>query len=165
MRASLSCQNGYQKLGYVGKRKLKKILCTPHFFYWLPFSLLFSLLLAGCGKEDLGERLQSGRVLAWEGLQGRWVGPVAPTDPACGPTTHGLMTIGEKGFGFDPFASTVVIQGKLDPAGHLSGTLIREGGNHQQVAISFNAAASDPNTIQGTIQSNRCQWTVTLHRG
>ena len=123
------------------------------------------LPLSSC-KEDLGEQLQSGRVLAWAGLQGRWVGPVVPNDATCGEAKWGLMTIGEKGFGFDPFASTIVIQGQVDPQGHLSGTLVRQGGNHQPMAISLEAAASaDVSSITGIVQSNRCQWTVTLHRG
>ena len=36
------------------------------------------LLVAGAG--DVGERTQSGRVLPWAGPEGRWVGPVTPSD-------------------------------------------------------------------------------------
>ena len=128
-------------------------------------AVLLVVPLISCA-EDLGERLQSGRVLAWNGLQGRWVGPVTPNDASCGQATKGLMTIGEKGFGFDPFASTVVIQGQVAPDGRLSGTLVRQGGNHQPMTISLEATASaDESSITGTVLSNRCQWTVTLQRG
>jgi hypothetical protein len=126
--------------------------------------LLCVALLAGC-QEDLGERLQSGQVLAWHGVQGRWVGPVEPANPSCGSRTQGLLTIGEKGFGFDPFESTTVIQGEVGKDGHLSGTLARQGGEHQNLVISFEGLASESGTLSGTLQSGRCQWTVALHRG
>ena len=126
------------------------------------------ILLAGC-KGDLGERLQSGHVLAWHGLQGRWVGQVAPEDKSCGAPTQGLMSIGEKGFGFDPFQSTTVIQGTVSKDGHLSGDLTRQGGDHQTLSVSFVGQAggtgSDAEAIEGTVVSGRCHWKVTLHRG
>jgi hypothetical protein len=122
------------------------------------------VLLAGCGT-DLGERLQSGRVLAWHGLQGRWVGPVVPLDPSCGPATQGLMTIGENGFGFDPFQSTTMIDGQVDENHHLHGTLERQGPQHQSLSITFEGQASATDSIDGTLQSGRCHWTVVLHRG
>ncbi len=128
---------------------------------------IVTTLLAGCGV-DLGEKLQSGQVLAWHGLQGRWNGPVVPAEPSCGPTTHGLMTIGSKGFGFDPFESTTIMDGAIDPNGHLSGKLVRQFGNQPAQSISFDATAQSnggEDTISGTLQSARCQWKVTLHRG
>ena len=125
-------------------------------------------LIAGC-EGDLGERLQSGRVLALHGLQGRWVGPVVPADRSCGATTQGLMSIGEKGFGFDPFQSTTVIQGAIGKDDRLAGTLTRQGGDHQNLSVSFEAAVrgtgSELETIDGTLVSGRCHWTVTLRRG
>lgn len=126
--------------------------------------LLLVVLLAGC-HEDLGERLQSGQVLPWHGLQGRWVGSVIPADPACGAATQGLMTIGGKTFGFDPFQSTTVIDGDVDEDGHLSGSLTRQGGEHQNLVISFQGLASATDTISGTLLSGRCHWSVSLHRG
>jgi hypothetical protein len=126
--------------------------------------LLMLVLLTGC-EGDLGERLQSGRVLPLHGLQGRWTGPVVPKDAACGPAKQGLMSIGENGFGFDPFQSTTVIQGEVTKDGHLSGNLVRQGGDHQNLSISFDAMASEAETISGTLQSGRCHWTVALHRG
>jgi hypothetical protein len=126
--------------------------------------LLVFILLAGC-HDDLGERLQSGQVRAWHGLQGRWVGSVVPADAACGSQTQGLLTIGEKGFGFDPFQSTTVIQGEVSIDGHLIGSMARQGGEHQNLSISFDGIASESGTITGTLQSGRCHWTVTLHRG
>jgi hypothetical protein len=75
------------------------------------------------------------------------------------------MSIGEKGFGFDPFQSTTVIQGEVGKDAHLRGNLARPGGDHQNLAIGFEGTASEANTISGTLQSGRCHWTVTLHRG
>lgn len=124
--------------------------------------------LTGC-EADLGEKLQSGRVFAWKGLQGRWAGEVVPTEPSCGPSTHGLMSVGSSTFGFDPFEGTEVIQGVVTDDGRLAGTLQRQGGDHQNHSLSFEASASEPNsvtkTITGKLASGRCQWTVTLHRG
>jgi hypothetical protein len=125
-------------------------------------------LIAGC-EGDLGERLQSGRVLAWQGLQGRWVGPVAPADKSCGATTKGLMSIGDKGFAFDPFQSTTVIQGAVGKDSRLSGNLTRQGGDHQNLLVSFDGSVSgtgsETEAIEGTLVSGRCHWKVTLHRG
>lgn len=134
--------------------------------YYLAASagLLLFAALAGCGG-DPGERLQSGRVLALLGLQGRWVGPVLPMDPACGSATQGLMSIGDKGFGFDPFQSTTVIQGEVGKDGRLNGSLARLGSDHQNLLITFEGAASGSETISGTLQSGRCHWSVTMHRG
>jgi hypothetical protein len=119
--------------------------------------------LASTGGE-LADRLQSGKVLAWDGLQGRWAGPVVPTDPSCGTPTQGLLSIGEGGFGFDPFQSTTVIEGKVTDDSRLTGNLVRQNSQHQSLTISFEAAASGSDTIAGTLQSGRCHWTVTLHR-
>ena len=125
-------------------------------------------LIAGC-EGDVGERLQSGRVLAWQGLQGRWVGPVVPADKSCGPNTRGLMSIGDKGFAFDPFQSTTVIQGVVGKDGRLTGNLTRQGGDRQNLSVSFEGSASgvgsDTEAIDGTLVSGRCHWKVTLHRG
>lgn len=127
-----------------------------------------SVILVGC-KGDVGEPLQSGQVLPLLGLQGRWVGSVVPVNAACGHVTQGLMSIGEKGFGFDPFQSTTVIQGVVNKDGRLSGSLSRQGGARQDLSIVFDGTANQVNskaeTIGGTLVSGRCQWTVTLHRG
>ncbi len=126
------------------------------------------VLVAGC-EGDLGERLQSGRVLAWHGLQGRWVGPVVPTDKSCGATAQGSMSIGDKGFAFDPFQSTTVIQGAVGKDGRLTGNMTRQGGDRQNLSVSFEGAASgagsEAETIDGALASGRCHWKVTLHRG
>ena len=98
-------------------------------------------------------------------MQGRWVGSVAPTDPNCGPATHGILSMGAHDFGFDPFESTTIIHGQITNGSHLSGTLVREGGGHQSMSISFNATATGSDAIEGTLQSGHCHWTVTLHRG
>ncbi len=125
-------------------------------------------LIAGC-EGDVGERLLSGRVLAWQGLQGRWVGPVVPADRSCGPATQGLMSIGDKGFGFDPFQSTTVIQGVVGKDGRLTGNLTRQGGDRQNLSVSFEGAASgvgsESEAIDDALVSGRCRWKVTLHRG
>lgn len=181
MRTSPSCQSKYPKLGQVGKKNLKKILGRfqpldkPSLRRAVPIaSLACQLLLATavCGCADdlastggkLADRLQSGKVLAWDGLQGRWAGPVVPTDPSCGTQTQGLLSIGEGEFGFDPFQSTTVIEGKVTDDSHMAGNLVRQNSAHQSLTISFEAAASGSDTIAGTLQSGRCHWTVTLHR-
>jgi hypothetical protein len=127
---------------------------------------LIILLIAAC-EGDVGERLQSGRVLALHGLQGRWVGPVVPMDTSCGPTTQGLMSIGKRGFGFDPFRSTTVIQGVVGEDGRLNGRLSRQGADRQDLSVSFEGSASTAGTetIDGTLVSGRCRWKVTLQRG
>jgi hypothetical protein len=149
----------------MGKKILKKILDHRQIRLWMTiFGLLASALTGGCGA-DLGEHLQSGRVLGWHGLQGRWSGPVVPTEVACGPTTHGLMSIGESGFGLDPFQSTAVIRGTVSDGNHLSGKLVRHDAEHQDLSIAFEGMATGSDAISGTLQSGRCRWTVTLHRG
>ena len=122
------------------------------------------IYLPGC-SGDLSENLQSGQVLALHGLQGRWVGSVVPIDPGCGSPTRGLMSIGENGFGFDPFQSTAVIRGEVGKDGRLAGSLAREGGEHRSLAITFEGLAATPDAINGTLQSSRCHWAVALHRG
>jgi hypothetical protein len=128
------------------------------------WTLLISLLAGGC-HDDLGEYLQSGRVLALHGLQGRWVGPVVPAQTGCGAAAQGLMTIGEGGFGLDPFQSTTVINGEVSDDGRLAGKLVRQGADHHEVSITFEGKAVASDAISGTLQSGRCRWTVTLHRG
>jgi hypothetical protein len=130
------------------------------------WTALMLVLIAGC-KGDMGEHLQSGRVLALHGLQGRWAGPVVPQDKSCGPVAQGLMSIGEKGFAFDPFQSTTVIQGSVGKDGHLVGDLTRLGPDHQNLLVSFVGSAiseSDTEMIEGALVSGRCHWKVTLHR-
>ena len=130
-------------------------------------TVLLIATCAACGG-DFGERLQSGRVLAWQGLQGRWAGDVVPIQPSCGSPTRGLMSVGGTTFGFDPFGGTEVVQGAVTTDGHFTGTLERQGGDRQDLSISFEAAARQPlseaTTIGGQLTSGRCQWTVTLHR-
>ena len=159
-------KNIYQELGHVGKKIIENNPSRPVRGLACPavWALLLLALITGC-KEDLGGRLQSGQVLAWQGLQGRWVGPVVPTEHACGATTQGLMSIGDKGFALDPFQSTTVVRGELSDGGHLNGKLVRQGPDHQDLSISFEAMAAGNDEINGTLQSGRCHWMVTLHRG
>lgn len=165
LRSAPSCRNGYQNLGQVGKKNLKKILGPFRANSGIMVcGLLVSVLAGGC-KTDLAEPLQSGRVLALQGLQGRWAGPVVPTDRTCGPTTQGLMSIGKGGFSLDPFQGTTVINGDVSGDGHLSGRLTRRGAEHQDISIAFEGRATGSDGISGTLQSGRCRWTVTLHRG
>jgi hypothetical protein len=183
-RISLVCQYRYRKLGWVGKKIPKRILilirgCSQlsdvgNFHDLLRrrvsairliSALMFALIVLGCGHQDLAEPLQSGKVSAWSGLQGRWVGPVAPTDPSCGRETQGLLSIGGGEFGFDPFQSTSVIEGKVTHDGHLVGKLERVSPDHKALSMSFDAAASGSDAIKGQLQSGRCHWAVTLHRG
>lgn len=165
----------------MGKKNLKKILGQlqppdkPSLRRALPIAslacqLLPAIAVCGCASDlastggALADRMQSGKVLAWDGLQGRWAGPVVPTDPSCGAQTQGLLSIGEGDFGFDPFQSTTVIEGKVIDDSHLAGNLVRQNSAHQSLTISFEAAASGSDTITGTLQSGRCHWTVMLHR-
>jgi hypothetical protein len=138
-------------------------------YFFLGLRLVLTIVaLAGC-DGDIGEPLQSGRVLAWHGLQGRWVGTVVPADKSCGTTTQGLMSIGGSSFGFDPFQSTTVIQGAVGKDGRLAGSMARQGGDHQNLTVSFEGSASgagsEAEAINGVLVSSRCRWTVTLHRG
>ena len=75
------------------------------------------------------------------------------------------MSIGDKGFALDPFQSTTVVRGELRDGGHLNGKLVRQGPDHQDLSISFEAMAAGNDAINGTLQSGRCHWMVTLHRG
>jgi hypothetical protein len=137
-------------------------------FSYARFAAVVLPFLVGCAG-DLGERLQSGQVLPWHGLQGRWIGSVVPTDASCGHMAQGLMSIGENGFGFDPFQSTTVLQGVVGNDGHLTGTLVRQGTERQSLSINFDGSATQGNskadTISGILVSGRCKWMVTLHRG
>ena len=165
LRSASSCHNGYQNLGQVGKKNLKRILWSDHpGFAMINCCLLVAILAGGC-KTDLAEPLQSGRVLALQGLQGRWVGQVVPTERSCGSTTQGLMSIGKGGFGFDPFRGVTVIRGDVSDDGHLVGKLVRQGPEHQDLSIAFEGVATGSDEITGALQSGRCHWTVTLHRG
>jgi hypothetical protein len=127
-----------------------------------------AIWVAGC-HGDLGEPLQSGRVIPLVGLQGRWVGPVVPTAPSCGSATTGLLTVGPQDFAFDPFQSTTVISGQVGPDHRLAGTLTRLGGQHQTLTISFDAGpqvdATGKETIAGSVVSGRCTWSMALTRG
>jgi hypothetical protein len=152
-------------MGQVGKKILKIFLDRLQARFCATVCGVLALSAAGGCSADMGERLQSGRVLAWHGLQGRWVGPVAPTEPACGPTTHGIMSIGEGGFGLDPFQSTAVIRGKVGDDGRLSGSLVRQDADHRDHTIVFEGVAAASDAISGTLRSGRCSWTVTLGRG
>lgn len=164
MRSAPSCRSEYPKMGQVGKKIPKIFLSCLQARFCATVCGVLALCAGGCAA-DMGEHLQSGRVLAWHGLQGRWVGPVVPTEPACGPTTHGMMSIGEGGFGLDPFQSTAVIRGKVGDDGHLSGSLVRQDAEHRDHSIVFEGMAAGSDAISGTLQSGRCSWTVTLGRG
>jgi hypothetical protein len=155
-------QSRYQKMGHMGKTILKKFL-GRQIGVLAPYALLI-LLTSGC-DTDVAERLQSGKVLPWYGLQGRWVGSVTPGDASCGPSTRGVMTIGGGGFGFDPFQSTTVIQGAVGRDGHLGGTFISQDAHHQPISITFNATATGGEAITGELVSGRCRWAVALRRG
>ena len=128
-------------------------------------------MLASCSFSEMGKRasesLGTGRVMALAGIEGRWAGPVHPTDPACGPERHGLMTIASDSFAFDPFTSTTVINGTVQ-RNTLKGTLSRPGQGGRTLSISFEGraerAAEQGETITGTLASGGCSWQVTLHR-
>lgn len=137
----------------MGKEDLKKNL-SP-IFAW---SLVAVALTSGCKQG-------SDRSLGlFNGLQGRWVGPVVPEQPNCGATVEGTMSIGGQGFAFDPFQSSIVIAGKLDQDDHLAGKLLRHGTDRQDISILFEGSPQGSEMITGILRSGRCSWTVTLHR-
>ena len=165
LRSPPSCLSSYQVLGWVGKNKTEKypsrcaaLLCQGY------LALLLALVASGCASE-LEDRLQSGQVMALHGLQGRWTGLVTPSGSACGDPTRGLLSIGPKGFGFDPFQSTLTIQGEVSEDGHLHGSASRRGADHQELTITFDGSATRPGLIEGSLQSGRCRWAVDLRRG
>ena len=155
-------QGRYQKMGHMGKRILIKFLRRR--IGGFAACALLVLPIGGC-DTDVAERLQSGKVLAWYGLQGRWVGSVTPVAASCGPSTRGVLTIGEGDFGFDPFQSSTIIQGTVGHDGQLGGTFIRQDTHHQPISISFNATAAGEEAITGELVSGRCRWSVALRRG
>lgn len=125
------------------------------------------LLLAAC-SGDPGEPLQSGRVLPWAGPEGRWVGPVSPIDSGCGPESEGLLSIGGGAFAFDPFQSTTVLHGTIDPAGNVSGEAVRQISGGKSVTIGFvgRVQHTEPtDKIIGMLTSGRCHWAVALSCG
>lgn len=148
----------------MGKRNQKKILAGSLMCHRPILTILYVLLAGGCHSR-LSDGLQSGKVLAWSGLEGRWVGEVTPAAAACGPAAKGLMTIGEHGFALDPFQGAAVIRGDVSEDSRLVGKLVRTGPGHQDLSVIFEGKASTADTIDGLLQSGRCRWTVTLHRG
>ena len=163
LRVMPVCQEHYQILGKLGKGKKKKVLVCPTARQ--TYALLCCLLVCGGCHSELSDKLQSGQTLSWYGLQGRWVGSVTPVDASCGPTTKGLMTIGEHGFAFDPFQSTQVVRGDIGESNQLFGKLVLTGPEHQDLSLVFAGTAATADAIEGSLQSGRCHWTVTLHRG
>ena len=109
------------------------------------------LLAGGCAtlseaRHTASESLGTGETFAIYGLEGRWAGPVTPTAANCGDPTTGLMTIGDNGFGFDPFEGVTVITGSVSKDGKLSGTLTRTVGGSGTGAID--AGLPGPNGKQ-----------------
>jgi hypothetical protein len=133
---------------------------------WAVSFTCLAVLVACAG--DPGERLQSGRIFSWVGPEGRWVGAVVPMDSDCGVSTTGLMTIGNSTFAFDPFQSTAVLQGKLDPDGNIMGEADRPVPGNRSVTMRFLGRiqhSEGSEGIVGTLTSGRCHWSVTLFRG
>ena len=132
------------------------------------FLSLCAGLLASCAAT---EDVLHTRPVPIVGIEGRWVGDVTPSDPkVCGPTRHGVLVIGSGEFAFDPFSSTITLNGKVGPADTLQATLERPaGGGGKVLRLSFNAEAkTDPagtRTISGTLVSGDCIWQVALRRG
>ena len=102
------------------------------------------------------------------GNSGQWGGAVVPSEPNCGNQTTGLMTLSSREFSFAPFGGVIVIQGKVDKD-HLEGSSTGGAPGQKSITIQFtgtiNHPADGPPTIQGTMTSSRCTWSVTLHRG
>jgi len=130
------------------------------------FLLAFLLAVSGC-IHDAADRLQSGKVIALFGLDGRWAGPVTPKTDGCGQTSTGLMSVGVSTFAFDPFQGTTVINGTVSD-NRLAGTLSRPVNGQQVVSIRFSGAAvkhdGGEETIEGELVSGHCSWVVSLKR-
>ena len=125
------------------------------------------LALGGCVRK-IGESLESGREFSFLSDDGRWVGPVAPTSPDCGRQTTGLMNIGSGKFAFAPFQSIVSVEGTVEK-GRLAGLATSSAPGEKPITMRFAGAIKHPNdgpaTIEGTLTSGRCSWSVALHRG
>ena len=102
------------------------------------------------------------------GNSGQWAGPIVPSEPNCGNQTTGLMTLSSREFSFAPFSGVNVIQGKVDKD-HLEGSSTGGAPGQKTITIQFtgtiNHPTDGPPTIQGTMTSSRCTWSVTLHPG
>jgi hypothetical protein len=159
LRVTPSCRIRYPNLGQLGKKNLKNILGK---FVQLTWLAVCASCVASCAGH-LSDPLQSGQVLPLLGLEGRWVGEVVPAAASCGTSTQALMSIGERGFGFDPFESTAVIHGTVE-GDRLAGKLVRQGREHQDLSLAFEGTAVG-DIISGTLRSGRCLWTVHMHRG
>ena len=164
LRSPPSYSSSHQILGWVGKKKLEKCPSRCAAPLCRGYLTLLVLLSGGCASE-LEDRLQSGQVMALHGLQGRWTGSVTPSGSDCGDPTKGLLSIGPRGFGFDPFQSTLTIQGGVSEDGHLHGSASRRSADHQELTITFDGSATRPGLIEGGLQSGRCRWAVVLRRG
>ena len=103
-----------------------------------------------------------------ETLSNQWAGAVVPSEPNCGNQTTGLMTLSSREFSFAPFSGVTVIEGKVDKD-HLEGSSTGGAPGQKSITIQFtgtiNHPTDGPPTIQGTMTSSRCTWSVTLHRG
>jgi hypothetical protein len=127
--------------------------------------MLLSLSLvtvAGCAHE-IKENLESGF-----GNRNQWAGPVVPSAPNCGSQATGLMTLSSTEFSFDPFGGVIVIPGKVDKD-RLEGASAAAAPGQKSITIQFTGAFNHPDdgppSIQGTMTSGRCAWSVTLRRG
>jgi hypothetical protein len=131
------------------------------------FLVSLFLTVSACGNHA-ADRLQSGQVMGFFDLEGRWAGPVTPKGEECGRTTTGLMSVGRTTFAFDPFQGTTVINGTVEDDS-LKGSLSRPGNGQQVVSISFSGEArhhdGGEDTIDGELVSGGCSWTVSLKRG
>jgi len=138
-----------------------------NFLHLTALCALFALMF-GCGP-DPGERLQSGRVMALRGIEGRWVGSVMPSTPNCGGRRTGVMAVGSSTFAFDPFQSTIALNGRILEKRILKGEQVRPGGATPEASIVFDGIVvrteQGEEAISGTLSSGRCRWSVRLHRG
>ncbi len=119
-------------------------------------------MLSGCIS------IGSGKVLSLVGLEGRWSGPVRPSNPGCGAERHGLMRVGGGKFAFDPFGSTTIVNGDVE-GDVLKGSLTKVGGSHRRLSITFEGHATPvaerAKVIEGILSSGNCVWQVVLARG
>ncbi|MDE2516968.1 MAG: hypothetical protein KGL12_13150 [Rhodospirillales bacterium] len=99
-------------------------------------------------------------------LEGAWAGSLHADTASCPGGQRAQMHIGADGhFAIDPFASTLVIDGRQGSDGHFWGQLDRPDPAGHMLRLTFDAiATADHGTLIGTLASGPCRWSVSLHR-
>ena len=143
LRSAPSCRSEYQKLGHVGKKKSEKNPRLSRAAWFAPAvrGCFFSLCRRMRGGSGRASAVRSGSGLA--GLAGTLGRSGRPDRARLRRSDAGRSCrSAKKGFGLDPFQSTTVVRGKVGDDGHLSGSLVRQGPDHQDLSISFEGMAA-----------------------